>query len=891
MARDCDDHPSLEVVMKELRCFRRDISPGRGLVYKTERIRPPTPLSTSIILFLSLALLPLLGLTLPVSECGACIQDVRVLLIGTTACGAECDMTKQVFLIQNYLEFNGIPYDLCDVVDGCLTQTRLDQYDGVIIEESAVYGEATPSERVLLADNMRNGNITALVSEINGRHTAMNGTIYGAMGVSVDGQGNSEGNISLGDSARIIYDYDGDHGFIICGGLDFSHVGMAVTPLGEWSYVGASYCGDRVYGMEVALGRWMKNTFGFDTRVTMPIISLYLSDTQTTMYPRSQALIDFMAGNKHRIRSSGFLTTNPSAFQTVDTTLQKDEIILSEWGSMVLHGKDHGTVGTEGEDRDFERQYTDMAAAVAFLGEHFTRYKPIKGPPNLSWNEETLHAMYLNGIPYLAATMKKDGYATLYRSVIDAENEFEREKIYLRGEWAGLRYYPFHHNDATGDAWIYAVDYYAGLNADMDPADMGSRLRQYALNWWTPVMVATHFSGPGDWTALGNPTGWMAVMDTVMDQVDYDTCPRRRWVDTHDYAKYIQRFDQELAVNSISIRDNTITYDLTANQPVKYLTLKADSTDLCVNSVTVKGISHNYFGPDYAHLPEIYGNTLIVANMGPEGNCEPHVAHISPNAVLEAAVYSNEKLTLTMTGDFEATVRVVGSHAAFGCGITTVHADGTEELYVDVSADTCVGQVDLELIPTAGAATAELTFWDSTNRTRREWLEYAEGDSIGVQHTVGGLAPNSVYMARHGSCPPETCISNDDGEITFFCFDTFTPCTMSVELDSSAAAIGLDDGPVARNPSRVFVKSHPNPSKHSAVISFGLRRPGPLTMALYSPDGRLVRRVLDETKPAGTHSVEWDGLDDGGRPVPPGVYFCRLKTADASETHKIILLR
>jgi hypothetical protein len=864
------------------------LDPGR----EGQSTRPRAADFMPVVLRLSLTLLIALSLSLPPSDCGACVHDVRVLLIGTRAYGPENGLTRQVFLIENFLEFNGIPYDFFDIAEGFLTQSKLDQYDGVIIEENAVCLEAEPSERVLLAENMRNGNITALVGLINGCHTAMNSTIYGAIGVSVDGLGNGEANISVGDSARIIYDYEGDHGYIICGGCDFRHVGVAVTPLGEWSYVGSAACGDQVVGIEIALERWMKNTFGFDARVTMPIVSLYLSDTQVPSYPRYPGLINFIADNKQRIRASGFLTISVSAFGGADTTLQNDETTLSEWGSMVLHGRDHGTVGAEGEDRDFETQYSDMSEAVAFLQEHFTRYKPIKGPPNLSWNEETLHAMYLNGIPYLAATIRKgDDYKALYRSVIDAEDEFEREKIYLRGEEAGLRYYPLYHSDATGDAWIYVVDYYVGLNADQDPADMAQVLKQYTIDWWTPVMLATHFYGSGDWTALGNPTGWMAVMDTVMDQLDHDTCPRRRWVDTHDYAEYVQRFDQDLIVNSISILDNTITYDFTANQPVKHLTLKADSTGLCVHSVTVNGIAHNYFGPDYVHLPELCGNAVIVVNMGPIGNCEPHVTHITPNAVVESALYSNERLALTISGEFEATVRIADSHAAFGCGTTTIHADNSEELRIDVSTTTCAGQVDLDLIPSGGAVSVEITDWDSSSTRYREWLEYGDGASVGVHHVVGGLEPGSGYIVRNGSCPPETCISNGCGEVTFYCCDDASPCTMSVALDPCAAAVRLDSTSAGWTVSSIFVKSHPNPSKHSTIISYGLPMQGSVTLTVYSPAGRLVRNLLDGARPAGIHSIDWDGLDTDGRRVPPGLYFCRLETMDGAEVHKIIVLR
>ena len=48
-----------------------------------------------------------------------------------------------------------------------------------------------------------------------------------------------------------------------------------------------------------------------------------------------------------------------------------------------------------------------------------------------------------------------------------------------------------------------------------------------------------------------------------------------------------------------------------------------------------------------------------------------------------------------------------------------------------------------------------------------------------------------------------------------------------------------------------------------------------VTMVFYTLDGRPFRR-LDWTQPAGNHSVAWDGLDEYGRPLDPGLYLCQV---------------
>ncbi len=56
---------------------------------------------------------------------------------------------------------------------------------------------------------------------------------------------------------------------------------------------------------------------------------------------------------------------------------------------------------------------------------------------------------------------------------------------------------------------------------------------------------------------------------------------------------------------------------------------------------------------------------------------------------------------------------------------------------------------------------------------------------------------------------------------------------------------------------------------------------GPLTLGIFSPEGKLTRLLYHEAPidsiPAGLNGllVSWDGKDDAGLPVPPGIYHAR----------------
>ncbi len=64
-----------------------------------------------------------------------------------------------------------------------------------------------------------------------------------------------------------------------------------------------------------------------------------------------------------------------------------------------------------------------------------------------------------------------------------------------------------------------------------------------------------------------------------------------------------------------------------------------------------------------------------------------------------------------------------------------------------------------------------------------------------------------------------------------------------------------------------------------ATARIRLRRPGRVSVGIFDPAGRLVRNLLfGELRDRGDLWVEWDGLDEMGRPMPPGRYEWRALT-------------
>ena len=79
----------------------------------------------------------------------------------------------------------------------------------------------------------------------------------------------------------------------------------------------------------------------------------------------------------------------------------------------------------------------------------------------------------------------------------------------------------------------------------------------------------------------------------------------------------------------------------------------------------------------------------------------------------------------------------------------------------------------------------------------------------------------------------------------------------------------------------------------TSALSLSFQVPGEseVELALYDAQGRHLRTLARGVLPAGVHRVQWDGRDDNGRAVEPGVYFARLRREAESATVRLVRLR
>jgi hypothetical protein len=133
--------------------------------------------------------------------------------------------------------------------------------------------------------------------------------------------------------------------------------------------------------------------------------------------------------------------------------------------------------------------------------------------------------------------------------------------------------------------------------------------------------------------------------------------------------------------------------------------------------------------------------------------------------------------------------------------------------------------------------------------------------------------------------------------------DTQFPCYCSAQVPP--VTDGSQDGAlrpcVSRSPRRwtrradrrprVLHGNIPNPFNPQTSIVFELQQPESVRLAIYDIAGRHVRTLMEERATAGRHTVRWNGRDRNDRPIPSGVYLCRLQTPTMTQTRRLVCVR
>ena len=236
-----------------------------------------------------------------------------------------------------------------------------------------------------------------------------------------------------------------------------------------------------------------------------------------------------------------------------------------------------------------------------------------------------------------------------------------------------------------------------------------------------------------------------------------------------------------------------------------------------------------------------------------------------------------------------------------GYTVTVKASDGS--LSDTLTVTVTVNDVDESPGKPTGVTVAPAASEGHTKLTVR-WTKPSNTGPALSSHTVRSCKTNEVPACDMGYVPWKSkTVGGSATSTTLSGLSSSTSYTVQVRAKNaegtgpwSAKAKGstFDDLPAAKalvDSAALTLVAAPNPFNPRTAIQIDLPVSGQVTLEVYSLSGQVVRRLLHQPLPAGSHTLFWEGRDDRGRPVAAGMYFCRLTAGGQVIVHKVTLIR
>jgi hypothetical protein len=149
--------------------------------------------------------------------------------------------------------------------------------------------------------------------------------------------------------------------------------------------------------------------------------------------------------------------------------------------------------------------------------------------------------------------------------------------------------------------------------------------------------------------------------------------------------------------------------------------------------------------------------------------------------------------------------------------------------------------------------------------------------------------------------PANYHIESDEGMVTIFGWVLDNDRQVSKMTESSCARIDLAlFDPMKIKPLNEkqdqpgqddLLSSYPNPFNQATNIKFKISQQALVRLTIFNMRGEVIKCLIDETIPAGSYQISWDGRDNNGLIFPSGIYIVQVRSAKVNLNSRILLMK
>ncbi|MCI0515878.1 phospholipase D-like domain-containing protein [candidate division KSB1 bacterium] len=177
---------------------------------------------------------------------------------------------------------------------------------------------------------------------------------------------------------------------------------------------------------------------------------------------------------------------------------------------------------------------------------------------------------------------------------------------------------------------------------------------------------------------------------------------------------------------------------------------------------------------------------------------------------------------------------------------------------------------------------ADVWFWQTSNLLHHKYL------------IIDGELPQSNPTVITGSYNWSISADRSNDENLLMITDARIANLFHQEFNAryqEGYRVDVENKPVTAGLEYTLLPNYPNPFNARTQITYCLGSSAPVNLTIFNTQGQMVRQLVAEIQPAGTHTLAWDGVNQIGVNVSSGIYFCQLTVRNEVRRHKMICLK